>query len=311
MIAFGVSITEPAPYHQYAEPGLRRAAEADSPVYAFAAVGSIGRSYNVILDAAAARDDLEALVLVHSHVEIADADFGAKVRRVTADPTVAVAGCVGATGVRTIAWWDGAMTRGPEVVHAYGERGGGEMPAYAWADADVLEPGGVREVEAVDGIFLALSPWSVRNLRFDEGFALGHGFDVDYCLQARAAGRRVVVGDFGIRHHHSLELVTDHELWVESHIQVAEKWDGRMPGVEGEDVDWKDRARHAEAEREAARAMAYSNTLVTDARVLDVERALERTTNTVSWRVTTPLRRLNASRRVRMRRRTADPAARH
>ena len=56
-----------------------------------AAAGSIFRSYNLILDAAAAREDLEALVLVHQDAELADPDFCAKLRRALADPDVGVA----------------------------------------------------------------------------------------------------------------------------------------------------------------------------------------------------------------------------
>jgi hypothetical protein len=41
MIAFGVSIGEPEPYRRYAGPGIRFAAEADSEIMAFAAVGPV------------------------------------------------------------------------------------------------------------------------------------------------------------------------------------------------------------------------------------------------------------------------------
>ena len=48
--------------------------------YELPAVGSIARSYNALLDRAAERDDLEALVLLHQDAEIVDADLCAKVR---------------------------------------------------------------------------------------------------------------------------------------------------------------------------------------------------------------------------------------
>ena len=75
MIAFGTSIGEVEPFRDYAEPGIMRAAEPDSEVYRYAASGPISRTYNLMLDAAAAHEDLEALVLVHSHVEIVDPAF--------------------------------------------------------------------------------------------------------------------------------------------------------------------------------------------------------------------------------------------
>lgn len=297
MIAFGTTIHEPGPYRDYAEPGIRRAAEPDSEIYPFAAAGPLARTYNLMLEAAAAHDDLEALVLVNPHAEIADAGFCAKVRSALADPDVAIAGSAGATGVRSIAWWDGAV-RVSGVVHRYEERGGGELSGFAWAGPDPT-PG---EVDAVDGFLLVLSPWTVRNLRFDEALTLGHGHNVDLCFQARAAGRKVTTAELSVIHHRALQMIGDLELWVEAHIQFARKWDGRIPGAPAPDRDSKRRTRHAEAEREAVRAIAYSNTLSSDARVLELERAMADATATLSWRVTEPLRRVNESRRVWRRR---------
>jgi hypothetical protein len=287
MIAFGSAITEPEAYRRYAERGIRVAAEPDSEVYAFAAVGTVARSYNLLLDAAAARDDLEALVIVHPYAEIADPELCGKLRAALRDPTVAVVGCVGATGVRSLAWWEGSVSAAP-VVHRYVERGGGELPGFTWASPE--RPLG--EVDAVAGFLLGLSPWAVRNVRFDEALRLNYGFDVDYCLQARAAGRTVVTADLRAVYHHSLDLIGDLDMWVESHIRFAEKWDGEAL----DDAAWKRRARRAEAEREAARAIGYSNMLVADARVAGLERALADATGSASWRITAPLRRLNALR---------------
>lgn len=304
MIAFGVSLTEAEPYHRYAEPGIGLAAEPDSEKYAFAAVGPIARTYNLLLDTAGARDDLEALVLVHPHTEIADPTFCEKVRQALRDPDVGVVGAAGATGVRSIAWWEGAINAAP-IVHRYSEHGGGELPAYSWTEP-ARPP---AEVDSVDGFLLVLSPWAVRNVRFDETLGLGHGFDLDYCLQVRAAGRRVVTADLRAVHHHSLELVSDPDVWVEAHVQVARKWDTQLAGSMADDDAWRGRARRAEAEREAARAIAYSNALGTDARVLELERALARATSTLSWRVTAPLRRGNRLRALvleRLRQRSAS-----
>src|SRR5436309_718918 len=156
MIAFGSSMTDPEAYRRYARPGIELAAEHDSEVYAFAAAGSICRSYNLLLDTAATRENLDALVIVGQEVEIADPD-----------------------------------------------------------------------------------------------------------------------------------------LWIEAHIKVAEKWNGRMPGVDVGEVQWKQRARRAEAEREVARTAAYSTASRFDARVVPLERALEDMTDSLSWRITTPLRRMN------------------
>lgn len=293
MIAFGCAIVDPEAYRRFARRGIALAAEPDSPLLAFAAVGAIGRSANLLLDAAARLDDLEALVLVDQDIEITDRELAAKVRAAVRDESVAVAGVAGATGVRSLAWWEGELSVGSLTVR-YREHGGGEIPAYGWG-RDLPVP---SEVDVVDGSLLVLSAWAVRNLRFDERLALGHGYDVDYCLQARAAGRRVTTADIrAVRHRHSLDVVNAPELWVEAHMQLAAKWDGRIPGFGRGEEDPKRRARRAEAEREAARTIALSAALDADARALPLERTLEAALTSRSWRVTEPLRRLNRLRR--------------
>ena len=112
MIAFGSCIVDPGAYIAYALPGIQAAAEPAATVFAFEAVGNVSRSNNLLLDAAAALDDLEALVLVEEHVELPSPGCARSLRAALADPDVAVVGCMGATGVRTIAWWEGRISRG-------------------------------------------------------------------------------------------------------------------------------------------------------------------------------------------------------
>ena len=296
MIAFGSAITEPAVYERHAGPGIEAAAEPDSARLVFRATSSIFRSYNLILDRAAPRDDLEALVLVHQDTEIVDPEFCAKVRRALADPDVAIVGCIGATGVRSIAWWEGSVTWA-SFIHRYAELGGGDLPGFSWPTGDRAPFARTGAVDIVDGFLLVLSPWAVRNLRFDESLGPLHGYDVDFCLQAREAGRKVVTADIHAIHNHSLDLVSDPGGWVEAHVRVAEKWDGRMPGMGRAGGDWKQRARRAEAEAEAARAAAVSRELIYDARERGFRREIEEITTSIGWRITEPLRRANALRR--------------
>ncbi len=76
---------------------------------------------------------------------------------------------------------------------------------------------------------MVLSPWAVRELRFDESLGKLHGYDFDICMQARAAGKKVVTADFRAIHHHSLELINDPETWTQTYIRLAEKWNGQLP----------------------------------------------------------------------------------
>ena len=197
---------------------------------ALPAVGSIFASYNAILERAAALEDLEALVLVHQDAEIVDAGFCRELRAALDHPDVAVVGCVGAIGVRNIAWWEGSVTWA-----SFTHRGGGpgeEFPSFSW-DLDDLPPyARMGEVDTVDGFVMALSPWAVQNVRFDESLGQLHGYDLDYCLQVRSAGKRIRTANLRVIHHHSLELANDPEGWVEAHVKVAEKWDGRIPGAD-------------------------------------------------------------------------------
>ncbi len=296
MIAFGCAITEEEIYRRYAEPGIQRAAEPDSVVFARASAGSLFRSYNVLLDEVADRDDLEALVLLHQDAEIVDPDLCRKLREAFADPDVALVGCAGAIGVRGLAWWEGSITWGG-FTHRYEEYGGGDIDAMSW-DPDRLPPfAHMGEVEAIDGFVMALSPWAVRELRFDESLGQMHGYDFDFCCQARAAGKKVVTADFRAIHHHSLELIRNAGGFIEAHIKLAEKWgelltDNGIPGF-----DWKRRALQAEAEAAAARMQLRGQMYVKKA----MDRELERMREGWSWRLTRPvrsLRRLISSRRT-------------
>jgi hypothetical protein len=296
MIVFASSITSPEQYERCAAPGIRLAAEPDSVVLPFQAAGSIYRSYNLILDQVAERDDLEALVLIHQDAEIVDAGFCRELRRALADPDVGVVGGVGAVDVRSIAWWEGSVTWA-SFNHRYEELGGGELPGFTWDPDDRPPYAQLGEVDTVDGFALGLSPWVVRNVRFDESLGNLHGYDFDFCLQVREAGRKVVTADLRVMHHHSLELVSDPQTWVEAHMRIAEKWDGRMPNVGVAGGDWRQRARRGEAEASLARTQAVAAMHEADARKAHLERQVEAMNESISWRLTEPLRRLNALRR--------------
>jgi hypothetical protein len=300
MIAFGCAITEPDTYEECAGKGFRLVAEPDTQVLAHAAAGSIFRSYNLLLDKAAEIEGLEAFVLAHQDAEIADPEFLAKLRAALADPEVAVVGCVGAIGVRSIAWWEGSVTWA-SFVHRYREMGGGELPSFSWNGEGLPPYARTGEVDTIDGFVMGLSPWAVKNVRFDESLGQLHGYDFDYSCQVREAGRKIVTADFKVIHHHSLELVSDPETWIEAHMRVAEKWDGRLPGVGVAGGDWKQRARRAEAEAAVSRARVVSIRLQREARLAELERRtaeLQEVADTVlggtTWKLTEPLRRIRA-----------------
>ena len=301
MIAFGVPVTRSEDYERWAGPGITRAREPTSVVFANSSPGSIFRAGNLLLDDAGAHADLEALVLLHQDVEIVDDAFAEKVRAVLADPAVAIAGCVGARDARTMAWWEGAVTWA-SFTHRYHEHGGGILPAFAMSPETMQLPAYARlgEVDTIDGFIMVLSPWAVRNLRFDETLGQFHGYDYDLCMQARALGRKVMTADLKVWHHHSLELMSDPETWVEANLRLTEKWE-RRHGIGGGE-DWQARARRAEAQASASNVLRISANLRAVARERELLAELDSVRSSASWRYTAPIRRLAA--RVRTRRRS-------
>jgi hypothetical protein len=185
MIAFAACVGTPAKLAAYAAPGLKRAMEPDSVFAELTTDRSIHEAYNEALEHFAGVPGLEALVLLHEDTELLDADFCARVRSVLRDPSVALAGPIGAYGVTSLRWWEGTIAG-----HAAETRGvvSGE-PAPC-------------DVDCLDGLLLVLSPWAVANLRCDtERFTGFHAYDADLCFAARAAGRRVVAAEFSVFHH--------------------------------------------------------------------------------------------------------------
>jgi hypothetical protein len=311
VIVFASAVTDDAQFQRYARPGIARAAEADTVVIAHAAQGSIFANYNAILDRVAAMDDVEALVLLHQDAEIVDPGFCAKLRAALRDPEAGVVGCVGALGVRSIAWWEGSVTWA-SFIHRYSELGGGDIPSVTWETDHNPPYAQLGEVDSVDGFVLGLAPWTIANVRFDEtlGQAL-HGYDFDFCLQVREAGRKVLTADFKVIHNHSLELAGDLENWAAAHIAVAEKWAGRMPGVADAGGTWKQRARRAEAEAAVTRGVAISTMMKTEAGAARGSQELQVVTDSVSWRLTAPLRRFARFQRGLTGRRGSPPADEH
>jgi hypothetical protein len=102
----------------------------------------------------------------------------------------------------------------------------------------------------------------------------------------------VITENLRVIHHHNLKLLRDPESWKLAHARVAEKWEGRIPGVGETSNDWKDRARRAEAEAAAARLRNRATGLQRDARVAMLEREIEEMKHSTSWMLTTPARAL-------------------
>jgi GT2 family glycosyltransferase len=213
MIAFGVAIADPESYERYAAVGIGRSAEPDAAVLVRTGFDSIQEPYNSILEEAAELDGLEALVLLHEDTEILDAALAPKVREGLAVPGAELLGPIGARGVRGLAWWQAetfGRLRAPAVT--YDGWFFGSHP-YGW-----------HEVESLDGFLLVLSPWAVRELRFDTRFARDfHGYDIDLCFEARARGARCLVAPIAAIHYGGLRRERT-DAWRRAEMTWQRKW---------------------------------------------------------------------------------------
>jgi hypothetical protein len=186
VFVYGFCIGTESKYTSFASPGLEAYADA-SPVLERRQQSSIFAAYNSVLDEALAMgSDVEGLILMHEDVELKQS-VHSKLRHEFKDEDVAIVGAIGGSGVRSVRWSRAERTfgRAPDTFHGENDYGRGD-----------------HDVDIVDGLLLAMSPWAMRNLRFDESHYSGfHAYDADISMQARAAGKRVRVIDVDLMHH--------------------------------------------------------------------------------------------------------------
>jgi hypothetical protein len=211
VIAFGTAVSDPAAYERIALPGIERVAEDDSRVLTRVGYDSIQRAYNEIMDEAAGLPGLEALVLLHQDLELADDGLLRCIRRVFADPH---AGLLGALGAR-ISQLHRLLV--PDEVFGFA-LGPDHM------DREIHITTGPKEVDGVDGALLIVAPWAVRALRFSEALARNfHGYDVDLSVRVRAAGGKVICEDIVCRHRTTVKH--DYEPQRAAGVELARMWD--------------------------------------------------------------------------------------
>ena len=198
MILYGCAVTDGETFARFAEAGIRRADRRRARLGALWRSRAPARSRATTTCSAPAPRSARTWRRWCSCTRTSRSPIPGSPRwsaRRSPTESVAIAGCAGAIGVRSLAWWEGSVTWA-SVTQRYEEfGGGGEIPGISWRPEDKRGYVGTGEVDAIDGCLIVLSPWAVRNLSFDEQLARRHGYDVDICLQARAAGRKVVTAD--------------------------------------------------------------------------------------------------------------------
>lgn len=153
------------------------------PVIALGGQTSIAFAYNTILDAAKYTEP-DILVLQHDDLEITDPDWVAKLEAVFDEDNVGIVGVAGARNVTGLAWWF-YETVGHQQTDGIGNLDFGERAG---------------DVEALEGSFLAVGPWFIQNIRFDERYPHFHGYD-SVATDVFVTGKRVIVADITTFHH--------------------------------------------------------------------------------------------------------------
>ena len=252
MIAFACAVREPDAYRDHAGPGIERAAEPDSEVHAFAAVGlglprATTSSSTRPRDTTTSRRSCSSTRTPRSPTR----DFCAKVR--------ARAGRPGRRARRAAP--ARPASRAPPGGRASVSAGPGHpsLPASTAAASSTRSRGRAPRRRRPRSTRSAASCSCSRrgrraSLRFDEGLASAPASTSTSALQARAGGaegrHRRPAGDPPPPAQARRGAST---RGSRAHIELAEKWDGRLPGAPPRPADWKERARLAEAERDAAR----------------------------------------------------------
>lgn len=201
-IAYGVCTNSWERVGAYVTPRI-----GDRPLIALWGQRSIGHAYNTIIDAVH-RLNLDMLVLLHDDLELVDPDGEEKLLAVVNEPDVALVGVAGGYNVAGLAWWN-AATVGRQKT-----------------DGGMLDFGPrAGDVDSLEGSLIALSPWALNHLRFDERFGGWHGYD-EIGLAARRAGKRVVVADVDTHHHTRLGFDSDdsHRAWLKADEMFRRKY---------------------------------------------------------------------------------------
>lgn len=184
MIVVGCCVGPGGRFRRIAGPSLETFTTAGDEVVLIEGASGICAAYNAVMKRARTLEACEGVVLLHDDLELFDG-VRAEVLKAVAEPGVGLVGVVGGSDLVHGKWWSGRRVAG-RVIDSRGDRHLG--PASA-------------DVDAVDGCLLVVAP-AALSLDFDESsFPDFHGYDVDFSLQVREAGLRVVTRELGCRHH--------------------------------------------------------------------------------------------------------------
>ena len=184
MIVVGCCVGPGGRYQQIAGPSLERVLRPPDQLVLIEDATGICTAYNAVLAAARAAPECEGVLLVHDDVELVGDDVRDLLSALLREPGVGVVGVAGGRDLAWGKWWSGRVLAGRN-----NDTAGSRTLGAPTADVD-----------AVDGCLMLVTPQALH-LDFDaDGFPGYHGYDVDFSLQVRSAGLRVVTRPVGYRH---------------------------------------------------------------------------------------------------------------
>lgn len=185
MLIFGCCVGPSGRFDRIAAPALRDVMLPEDELVRETGSDGICAAYNRILERARRTPGCEGVVLIHDDVELGPSAREALVGALRT-PGVGVVGAVGGRDLYGGQWFKASVRAG----YANDSTG---LHRYGTPEADV---------DAVDGLLLALAPAAFTALAFDvAGLPAFHGYDTDICLRARDRGLRVLVTPLPYVHH--------------------------------------------------------------------------------------------------------------
>lgn len=207
VLIFGCCVGPSGKFATVAEPALAATMHPQDLLVLEQGSDGICVAYNRIIQRAKELTDCEGVVLVHDDTalgRLARDQIIAGLR----EPGVGVVGVVGGRGLF-----------GPQWVNAR-RLAGYANDFYGWRRYGPR----AADVDVVDGLVLALAPAAYRAVTFDEqAFPAFHGYDTDYCLQAREAGLRVRVVHVDYEHKDKGHT-GDGDAFVAGELSLRERW---------------------------------------------------------------------------------------
>lgn len=207
MFVFGICIGSEEKYKNCVLSSISKFIESGAIIVETRNQESIHLAYNSIINKVSEFNNVEGLILLHDDMEVRDSHLLQKLSKAFQSPDVAIVGAVGSVNVSTLAWW-------------LGEVRGVMRDTFR----KVERVDGPHEVDTVDGSFFVMSPWAIKNIRFDsDGYGGFHGYDADICFSARAAGKKVIWEEFDL-FHHCKNGVGNVASWLANNDYFRTKW---------------------------------------------------------------------------------------